>query len=38
MILDIIHTIVQGLSHWFLDIGLPLPCWDIVAESFGVCR
>jgi len=38
MILDLIHSIVLGLSHFAFDLGFPLPCWDIVAESLGVCR
>lgn len=38
MILDFIHNFVQAISVWFFDVGLPLPCWDLIAESLGVCR
>jgi hypothetical protein len=30
--------IVREFSHFALDLGFPLPCWDIVADSLGVCR
>jgi hypothetical protein len=34
MILDIIREV----SHFFFDIGFPLPCWDVIADSLGVCK
>jgi hypothetical protein len=36
--IDLIMTIVREFSHFAFDLGLVLPCWDIVADSFGVCR
>jgi len=30
--------VINALSHFFFDLGLVLPCWDLIAEAGGVCR
>jgi hypothetical protein len=38
MLIDLMHVIVNAASHATMWLGLPMPCWDIVADSLGVCR
>jgi len=34
MLLDVIRE----LSSFFMDMHMPLPCWDLIADAHGFCR